>query len=106
MVITMKEGFVEEDHKQYGIKNLSPLGYQQHVEFYSPKYVKASGNITEGNDMRNTVYWNPNISVNDNGKAVIEFYANDNPSTTYNVVIEGITNIGKIIYGSRELTKQ
>ena len=106
LVITMKEGFVEEDHKQYGIKNLSPLGYQQYVEFYSPKYLMASGNITEGNDIRNTVYWSPNISINDNGKTVIEFYANDNPSTTYNVVIEGMTNSGKFIHASQKLDKR
>jgi len=66
------------------------------VEFYAPKYdTPESINLTNP-DYRTTIYWKPDVIVNDDGKALFEFYTSDFP-TTYSVVIEGLSNDGKII---------
>lgn len=79
---------------------LYPLGFQKEVEFYSPKYEKKT--TTEDNDyfipdFRPTIYWNPELQTNSDGRCAFSFYAGDR-STTYNVVIEGVTNDGKLIH--------
>ena len=75
---------------------LSPLGYQAPVEFYSPKYDTPNAKYLNNPDYRTTIFWKPDIVVNDNGKAHFSFYTSDFPST-YSVVIEGISNDGQII---------
>ncbi len=76
--------------------SFSPLGFQRPVEFYAPRYdAPASGNRTVP-DYRTTIFWQPNIIFLDDGKASFEFYTSDFP-TTYSVVIEGLSNDGKII---------
>ena len=47
-------------------------------------------------DFRTTIFWKPDLLVSEDGKASFEFYTSDFP-TTYSVVIEGLSNDGKII---------
>jgi TonB-dependent SusC/RagA subfamily outer membrane receptor len=75
---------------------LSPLGYQNPVEFYAPKYETTESTIAGIPDYRTTIFWKPDILVQDDGKATFDFYTSDFPAT-YSVVIEGLTNDGKII---------
>ena len=85
----------EDDRKMSNFATLSPLGYQEPAEFYSPKYNTLEAKYINNPDYRTTIFWKPNIVINEDGKALFEFYASDF-ATTYSVVIEGITNDGLI----------
>ena len=75
---------------------LSPLGYQNPVEFYAPAYETAESTIAGIPDYRTTIFWKPDVIIQDDGKATFDFYTSDFP-TSYSVVIEGLTHDGKII---------
>jgi hypothetical protein len=77
------------------IKRIMPLGFQKPVEFYAPKYDTPDNDSKP--DLRTTIHWLPSLSTDETGKASFQFYTADSPST-YSVVIEGVTNNGKIIY--------
>jgi len=77
------------------IKHLTiPLGFQKPIEFYAPKYDVPAANPKP--DLRTTIHWQPNITTDEEGKATFSFYTADAPST-YTVVIEGVTEDGKIV---------
>ncbi len=63
----------------FATKVVSPLGFKQDVEFYSPKYDTAEKQQSATSDLRTTVYWNPRVTIGENGKAEVEFYLPDNP---------------------------
>lgn len=92
MIQTKKD--VEKPHDTWdnGIREVHIPGYQKPAEFYSPRYTPDCH--IDGSDLRATIYWNPKIEIGDNGKSEIEFYTTDAPSTTYDIVIEGITDTG------------
>ena len=75
---------------------IAPIGYQKPVEFYAPKYDTLESKNLGIPDYRTTIFWKPDLVVSDTGKASFEFYTADFP-TTYSVVIEGISDNGKII---------
>jgi len=77
------------------IKRFMPLGFQKPAEFYAPKYDSPAQNTKP--DLRTTIHWQPNITTDENGTATFRFYTADTPAT-YTVVIEGITEDGKIVY--------
>jgi len=77
------------------IKNIIPLGFQKPVEFYAPKYDSPNQNLDP--DLRTTIHWQPFVMTDENGKATFNFYTADSP-TTYSVLIEGVTDDGRIIY--------
>jgi TonB-dependent SusC/RagA subfamily outer membrane receptor len=74
----------------------SPIGYQKPVEFYAPKYETLDAKQSSIPDYRTTIFWKPDVVITDDGEAGFEFYTSDFP-TTYSVVIEGLTNDGKIV---------
>jgi uncharacterized protein YfaS (alpha-2-macroglobulin family) len=47
-------------------------------------------------DYRKTLYWNPNVTTDKDGKATIEFY-NNSVASELNISAEGITKDGKFI---------
>ncbi len=77
------------------IKYFMPLGFQKPSEFYAPEYDTPEKNTKP--DLRTTINWQPNLTTDEEGKASFSFYTADVPST-YTVVIEGITENGKIVY--------
>lgn len=66
-------------------------GFHKVREFYSPKYT-AEGK-TDLPDYRTTLYWNPNVQTNEEGRATVSFYTADR-NTTYRVVMNGLTASG------------
>jgi len=72
------------------------FGYQKPVEFYSPKYETLESKHLTIPDYRTTIFWKPDVVISDSGEASFEFYTSDF-STTYSVVIEGLTTDGRII---------
>jgi len=55
--------------------------------FYTPVY--KSTVTDERNDFRETIYWNPTIQTDKEGKATVEFY-NSDATTTFRAIAEGI----------------
>jgi len=76
---------------------IAPLGYQSSRDFYSPVYETKEQKESPAPDLRTTIYWNPDVQTDDEGKAKISFYAPDVP-TTYTITIEGITKDGLLIH--------
>jgi hypothetical protein len=63
------------------------------AQFYSPKYsVKAPNTIK---DFRSTIFWEPDLMTNANGKATLNFYSADKPGN-YTLTIEGADMQGSI----------
>lgn len=101
-IITKKGDFVPDAKTEFNVKRTYPLGYQQPIEFYSPKYEHREEKESAEPDLRTTIYWNPTILTDESGKANINFYTADyNSSYTY--IIEGITADGKIIYSKGKI---
>jgi hypothetical protein len=101
MVITTKRGGLDyeglDDLKK---KNtLPPKGslfttiksYAADREFYQPAYMPGS---PVAQDLRSTVYWQPNLLTDEQGKAGISFF-NTAPPGKYHVMIEGISGDGR-----------
>jgi TonB-dependent SusC/RagA subfamily outer membrane receptor len=100
IVITTKIGNV--DYKAYerelnGGKdarsriNLSTTSYARRREFYTPVYGVVKPQITA---LRSTIYWQPNIVTDKEGRATIEFLTGDTPAN-YRLIIEGISINGQ-----------
>jgi len=69
-----------------------PLLYPQ--QFYSPKY-KLNQPAVGVPDYRSTVYWEPDVTTDNNGKAKLSFFTTDLPAN-YTINIQGMSNIGDI----------
>jgi len=70
-------------------------------EFYVPKYHRQKAE-TEAPDLRSTVYWNPNILTDAEGKASFFFYTTD-VAGTYTVVVEGSDMNGNLGFFKRKI---
>jgi hypothetical protein len=75
------------------ISFITPLGYQITREFYSPAYdtrAKVESGIP---NERVTIYWNPNVELDNQGKGYFEFYTSDSDKK-HTIVVEGMTEDG------------
>jgi len=84
---------------QSNILTFKPQGYIKKREFYTPKYLTPESR-TAGADYRSTVYWNPRVFTDKDGKMALEFYNSDNKGT-YKAVVEGTDidgNLSRFIY--------
>lgn len=87
---------LQELFPEKNVLKFSPMGYAPARQFYLPKYEGPKNS----NDLRTTVYWNPGVVTDKDGKASFQFYNADGKGT-YKAVIEGIDqngNIGRAIY--------
>ena len=66
-------------------------GYSRPYMFYSPEY--PDGPIFGDVDYRRTLYWNPNVITDEDGKAQVEFY-NNSITKRFSVEAAGITSAG------------
>lgn len=71
-------------------------GYDVSEEFYSPCYRNRP--LPDTQDYRRTLYWNPNLQLDKNGRAEVTLW-NNGTSTSITVSAEGITPKGKILTG-------
>ncbi len=102
LVITTKRGgensYVTSETPA-GLITYPIKGFYMARTFYSPKYNGAKSNLQRP-DMRSTIYWNPNIITDKDGKATFEYF-NADAKGTYRVVVEGIDdngNLGRQVY--------
>jgi hypothetical protein len=105
VVITTKRGYFANDSPVFNIKTVKPLGYQKPSEFYSPRYETPEERLSRRPDLRTTIYWNPNVTVSSLGEANFDFYTAD-ASTTYTLVMEGVTSDGIIIQSVRKISRK
>ncbi len=85
--------FSSSADKQH-IASTMPLGYDDNVLFYEPKYNAFSERSNPIPDWRSTITFIPEIKTAANGKAVFSFFTADRMSP-YNIEIEGISPQGE-----------
>jgi hypothetical protein len=90
-ITTYKDGY----RRSYppGITSFKIAGFSKVKEFYSPKYQVVETNKSDDN--RSTLYWNPNVQTDRNGRARLSFYNSDKESA-YTISAEGISNSGNV----------
>lgn len=69
------------------------IGYNQEKEFYSPDY--SLTNNPQIPDYRNTLYWQPDLITNQDGRAEFSFFTSDEPGE-YIIHCEGRSDNGVI----------
>jgi len=103
MVITMKHG--GEDSREVtpkpslGLMTWRFAGYNKARAFYTPKYSTARPE-EQVVSIRSTIYWNPNLLTDKDGKTSFDYFNNDTKGT-YRVVVEGIDdegNLGRAVF--------
>ncbi len=67
--------------------------YSYTKSFAYPKY--ESTNTAYRHDYRETLYWNPVVETDKNGKAKVEFYQSD-ANSAFRIMTEGISSSGLI----------
>lgn len=92
-------GFKEVENsspEDRGRLSYSINGYNKAREFYVPQYDIDKPEYIKP-DYRTTLYWNPNVELNEEGKAQFTFFTNDDIDSTFQIELEGITSDGQPI---------
>ena len=95
VVITLKDPRNLPARPALGIITYTPLGYSESVEFYHPTYDIPEKKNAQRSDFRSTVYWNPELRLDAEGKATIEYYTPDSTAPE-DIIIEGVDKNGKV----------
>jgi len=96
--VTTKAGTGPNIEGPPGTYEYRPVQWAAPKQFYRPKYT-AKALPGETKDFRSTINWQPNITTNAQGRALVTFYASDHPNN-YTVVVEGSDmngNIGSVV---------
>ena len=101
VAITTKRGRVIPVTSSVNMAKVELLGYQEPMEFYSPKYETSSEKAISKPDLRTTIYWKPDMIIKD-GKAALSFYTADT-ETSYSIVLEGVSSRGVLFRKVRPL---
>lgn len=83
------------------MQTIAIQGYQKVEPFPAPSYAKNKSATTT--DLRTTIHWEPNITTDSNGSAVISFYSADLEGI-YRVVVEGLAIDGRTVRGEYEIS--
>lgn len=78
-------------------------GIQWKREFFTPRYASTDEQKGRVPDMRNLLYWSPDVNTHQQGKKKIEFYSSDIPGH-YIAVVQGITKEGVAGIGTTTFT--
>jgi hypothetical protein len=76
-------------------------GLQGQREFYAPRYNTPQAKQSRLPDLRNLLYWNPNITTTGTTASQLEFYTGDQAGR-YMVVLQGLSSTG--LAGSTSFT--
>ena len=95
LIITLKNGseISNQTIPSPGLLTYKFKGFYKARVFYSPKY--DANNTVSMADQRKTIFWEPNIITDENGKATFEYF-NAGSRGDYRVVVEGIDGNGNI----------
>ena len=69
-------------------------GFSRPAEFYNPDYSRQA--LPDVKDYRKTLYWNPDVKTDSEGRASIDFY-NNSVAPDFNISVEGITKDGRFV---------
>lgn len=95
IVITLKDPKDLPAKPAQGIITYTPLGYSDSVEFYHPTYETPEKKSAQRSDLRTTIYWNPSLPLDSEGKATVEYYTPDS-TAPQDVLIEGVDRNGTV----------
>ena len=73
--------------------SLNYEGLQRHRVFYSPQYETQKQRESRRPDRRHLLYWNPQITLDADGKQQLEFFTSD-LTGNYTIVVEGLNKNG------------
>lgn len=93
IITTKRGGGYSSSSFAPGIMTYAPKGYPQIRQFYSPKYSPTEPDNRA--DLRSTVYWQPHLLTNTDGKGQFSFF-NTDEAGTYRIVVEGIDMTGRL----------
>lgn len=96
VIITSKHGSLTSTEPPPNAAYITLKGFNKARLFYSPKYNNAEHKQQE-DVYQSTVYWNPNLTTDNEGKAVFNYH-NSNTKGTYRVIIEGFDSEGRLGY--------
>ncbi len=98
--ITLKKGFTKEVLKEIRNTKSSNIesipGFKVAREFYSPVYTNDKQKQSTL-DLRNTLFWEPNLIIDKSGKARVQYF-NSDIKANFLIQIEGINPLGHIGY--------
>jgi hypothetical protein len=97
--ITTKSGSASKSDIETNIAKVDNNNLDK--EFKGPNYEKA-GNQKSGSDNRKTLLWNPDIHIDDSGKALVTFFNGDISSEVI-VQVEGISLRDEDLTGSKTM---
>ena len=80
--------------KRKGMRVTTIRGYSGVDEFYSPNY-RMEARPTD-KDLRRTLYWSPNITTDENGKASVLLFNNARKDGHIHVNAQGISDTGSL----------
>ena len=84
--------------KRKGMRVTTIRGYSGVDEFYSPNY-RMEARPTD-KDLRRTLYWSPNITTDENGKASVLLFNNARKDGHIHVNAQGISDTGSLFINS------
>jgi hypothetical protein len=98
--VILKNDFPDTYYSVSHSVNIKFSGYDESRIFYSPKhYTKLENDFKP--DLRTTLFWEPNIKVENNKEIFLNYYNGDNPSKV-KIVVEGISTSGIPVTGKAE----
>ncbi len=92
VLLTTYEGNAHQEEK-VGLRKTTLQGYNKVKDFYHPRYDKSL--TPDYQDHRRTLYWNPDLKTDSQGKAEIRFY-NSASGKQFQVESAFITSEGRI----------
>ena len=84
----------------YHSVNIKISGYNESRIFYSPRHHNTLEKDFKP-DLRTTLFWEPNIKVENNKELLLNYYNSDNASKV-KIIVEGITTSGIPVTGMKE----
>ena len=81
------------DSKSFQIIPLT--GYSRSLLFISPDYSTKDESHDQA-DFRSTIFWAPDVVIDESGEKTFSFYAAD-LKTQYRIVVEGVDQFGKVV---------
>ncbi|NDW12044.1 TonB-dependent receptor [Bacteroides sp. 214] len=101
ILFELKRGINQQSRmKPKGALWIMPLGYSTYTEFYHPVYDTPEKKNNPKPDLRTTIYWNPALTLDTEGKAIIEYYTPDRKAPQH-IIIEGVAADGSVLRGTR-----
>jgi hypothetical protein len=95
LLVRQKPGLKGRTFRPLSMATVRQQGWKPNVEFFSPQYPNPAQKTRP--DHRTTLYWNPKVKTDEEGRATVRFYASD-ISRRYLVTLEGVSDDGMIIH--------